>query len=170
MKTINQIKLLEILSNVKGAQPITISAFVDARAKKTGNPYSEIRKLSKVNGFTGADYETSVQRQETREGNAPSFEASERKWGERISPALVKNKDKFYLVIQPRATAKPIYFAKKVGGFFKAISKQSIADLLPVAKSNAEAQGVEKEIVYRNYSLESIGAISIGGEKYRVRH
>jgi len=170
MTTINQEQLKTLLGNIKGAKPLTISAFVDARAKKTGNPFVEIRKLSKVNGFTGVNYEASGQRQEMREGVAPTFEASERQWGERVSSALVENKGKFYLAIQPKHSAKPVFIARKsLSDFFKVVSKDSIANFLPAHKPNTN-QGTEKEIVYRNYALESIAGLTIDGETYRVRH
>jgi len=213
MKTINQEQLKTLLANIKGAKPLTISAFVDARPKQKAkftdqywlfpngetkkitmkdiatdferenpgvkivakerielNPFEEIRKLSKVNGFTGVNYEASVQRQEMREGVAPTFEASERQWGERVSSALVENKGKFYLAIQPKHSAKPVFIARKsLSDFFKVVSKDSIANFLPVHKPNAN-QGTEKEIIYRNYALESIAGLTIDGETYRVRH
>ena len=169
MKTINQSQLADILRSVKGAAPITISALVDARARKTGNPFKEVLKLSKVNGMTGANYEASVNRQHDREGTTPAFEARERSWGERISSALVENKGKLYLAIQPQRTAQPVYFGRNDKGVLMQVKKEAVAPFLPEKKSSAEAQGVDKEIVYRNYSLTSITALSIGGEKYRVR-
>jgi hypothetical protein len=170
VKTINETQLVEILAAVKGAQPVTISALVDAKARKTGNPFRSIRKLSKVNGFTGADYEASVNRQLDREGKGQlSFTANERKWGERVGPALVKKDDKFYLVIQPQNTAKPVYFGEQADGMLRHVSKDTIAAFLPPVR-HAENQGTDKEIVYRNYSVANIAAISIGGTRYRVRH
>jgi predicted 2-oxoglutarate/Fe(II)-dependent dioxygenase YbiX len=170
MKTISLPQLQILLARVKGAKPLTISAFVDARAKKTGNPFAEIRKLSKVNGFTGANYEASVNRQQDREGTVPAFEAKERSWGERVSSALVEKDGKWYLAIQPRATSKPMFFARMAGQPFKLTVKEAIAHLLPAHKSNAESQGVDKEVVYRNYALANIAAITMDGESYRIRH
>jgi hypothetical protein len=167
-QTINQAQLMEILRDVKGATPLTISALVDARARKTGNPFAKILKLSKVNGMTGADYEKSVNRQLDREGKDQlSFTANERKWGERIGPALVSNGGKLYLVIHPQRTAKPVYFGQNETGL-RHVSKETIAAFLPAPKP-ATNQGTDKEIVYRNYSLENITALSIGGKTYRVR-
>lgn len=169
MKTINQFQLAEILRNVKGAKPITISALVDAKARKTGNPFREILKFSRVNGFTGANYEASVNRQQGREGSVPAFEARERSWGERVAPALVVNKGKLYLVIQPQKTAQPVFFGRNDQGVLMQVRKSVIEKFLPAKRSSAEAQGVSKEIVYRNYSLENITSLSIDGEKYRIR-
>jgi hypothetical protein len=168
-QTINQTQLAEILRSVKGATPLTISALVDARARKTGNPFAKVLKLSKVNGMTGADYEKSVNRQLDREGKGQlSFTANERKWGERIGPALVEKEGKLYLVIHPQRTASPVYFGQNPGKLLKAVAKETIAAFLPAPKPAAN-QGTDKEIVYRNYSLENITALSLGGKTYRVR-
>lgn len=172
-KTISTGQLAAILGGVKGATFLTISALVDARAKKTGNPFAKVLKLSpKVNGVTGADYEASVNRQLDREGKGQlTFTATEHKWGERIGPALLRHRENgnLYLVIQPKSTGKPLYFGANPGKLLKQVSKESIATLLP-ADRPATNQGTDKEVVYRNYALESIASISIGGQRYRVRH
>jgi len=166
MKLINQTELGELLATVTHAMPIAFSALTLPKVRKTGNPFASIRKLSKVQAFTGADYERSVQRQETREGNQASFVAQARTWGERISPALVSNKGKLYLVAQIQRTRKPVYLTEQ-NGLLVVTPKEKVAPYLaPVSFS---AQPVAKEIVYRNYALENITALSINGEQYRVR-
>jgi len=167
MKNITTADLKAMLEAQKGATAITITALVDARARKTNNPYEQVLKLSMVNGFTGFEYETSVQRQQVREGNPPEFEASERKWGTAVNKSLVENKGKYYLVIRPLKTSQPKFFVR-VGNLVKRIEKSLIEHLLPAPYSNKEHQGVEKEIIYRNYSLDSIRFISINGSKYRL--
>ncbi len=173
MKTINQTQLLAILRGVTHAQPIAFSALVDARAKKTGNPFGEIQKISRVSAFTGMDYEASVNRQLGREDSQLTFKAKERSWGERVSPALVQNGDKFYLVAKVERAASPVYLVRKPLGrkrtlMLQPIAKEAIAAFLPAHKA-ATNQGTEKEIVYRNYGLDGITQLSIGGERYRVR-
>lgn len=167
-QTINVNQLAERLALIKGAQPIAFVSLTDADARKTGNPYSQILKLSKVRAFTGADYENSVNRQLDREGKGQlEFHAKERSWGERISSALVQNKGELYLVTQILGTSKPIYLAKR-GRLLQVVSKEAIADFLP-AKRKAVNQGTEKEVVYRNYKLSSIVSIALGGQRFRIR-
>lgn len=170
MKTINVAQLEAILATVKGASAINISALVDTGARKTGNPFAEVLKLSKVNGMTGTDYENGVNNQQMREGNAPTFVVSPRKWGVRISPALVEHKGRKYLSFRPLNTTRPTFFARQSSGVLLQVSKETVAKFLPAQKSSAPAQGVQKEIFYRDYALDSITSLSIGGEKYRVRH
>lgn len=169
MKTITQPQFAEILRGITHALPISFSALVDARARKTGNPFGEIRKISRVQAFTGFDYENSVNRQLDREGKTQlEFTAKERSWGQRISPALVEKDGKLYLVAKIQRADKPVYLHKSKQGFWKVISKELIAAFLPAFKP-ATNQGTEKEIVYRNYSLENIVSLSMNGERYRVR-
>jgi hypothetical protein len=204
MKTISPAQLVVLLAKIKGARPLTISAFVEAKTNKTAiveraigrptgkagknvyntlsdearanlvlkeNPFAVVRKLSKVNGITGANYEASVNRQQAREGSEPAFEAKERAWGERVSPALVEDKGKWFLAIQPRATSKPVYFTKRADGEpFKHTLKTEIEAFLPPARDYGETQGVEKAVIYRNYSIDNIASITIDGETYRIRH
>ena len=169
IKTVNESQAGEVLLAVKGAQPISFTALVDAKARKTGNPFGEIRKLSKVLAFTGFDYEASVNRQLDREGKGQlTFAAAERSWGERIAPAVVRNNGKLYLVAKVERTHKPVYLVRQ-GGFLRIIAKELIAPFLPPVR-HAENQGTEKEIVYRNYSLANIASFRIGGQAYRIRH
>lgn len=167
MKTINQNQLADLFRNVKHAQPISFVALVDARAKKTGNPFGQITKLSRVNAFTGFDYEASVNRQLGREGQEQSFQAEGRSWGERICPALVEKAGSLYLVAKIERADKPVYLVNTPRGLAP-IAKEKIAAFLPVYQQPAN-QGTAKEIVYRNYSLTGIISLSMGGEKYRVR-
>jgi hypothetical protein len=168
-KTVSVNQLREILARVSSACPIGFSAFVSARCRKTGNPFADVAKLSRVSAFTGINWEASVNRQLDREGKAETFEASARSWGVRVSPALVENKGQFYLVAKVERTAKPVYLAKRQAGLpWSPVSKAAIAAFLPVAKP--ASTGTEKELVYRNYALANLTRVAVGGEVYRVRH
>ena len=48
------------------------------------------------------------------------------------------------------------------------IAKEEVLPFLPEKRSNAPHQGVEKEIILRDYALESIKAITIDGEKLEI--
>ena len=173
MKTISQAQLIVLLSNVKNAQPIGFSALTEVKAKAALG--KRLLKLSTVNAFTGADYESSVNRQASREGKEESFVASARSWGKRVSPALVAKQEesgaqKFYLVAQIRSARKPIYLVQNKEGTspLQITAKEQIKDFLPTVRP-ALNQGLDKEVIYRNYKIESIKQICFGGERYRVR-
>lgn len=168
-ETVNISQLAQILRGVSHAMPIAFAALVNVKARKTGNPFGDIAKFSRVQAFTGFDYESSVNRQLSREGKDQlTFEAKERSWGERISPALVENNGKLYLVAKIERTAKPIFLTRR-NGFLSVTPKEMVAPFLPPSRP-ATNQGTEKEIVYRNYSLESLISLSIAGRKLRIRH
>lgn len=162
-----------ILMGVRSAAPIAFSALTDARARKTGNPYGVLRKLSTVQAFTGAAYEAAVRRQADREGNDPTFEVKERKWGRRISPALVVNEQTgdLYLVAHILKAKRPTYLYQRTAGFWSPVAKERIQQWLPADRTAevAEAQGVERAVCYRNYRLDSLCTMTLNGVRYRIR-
>ena len=145
IETISVTELAARLAQVKGAQPIHFTALVDARARKTNNPFTQgIFKLSRVSAFTGFDYENSVNRQQTREGGPATFEAQERSWGERIAPALVEKDGKLYLVAKVEHANKPIYLVRGGrNGMLIPMPKAIVAPWLPAPKSSAGSGGEE---------------------------
>ena len=167
MKNITTGQLKDILSAQKGATPVTFSAMVDTGARKTGNPYDKILKFSTVNGFTGFDYEASVNRQQVREGHRATFTSHERKWGDNINNVLVELNGKFYLSVRPLHTKDPIYYGVK-GNLMMKVKQESISQFLPKKYDNSGHQGVHTEIVYRNYSLANIRFISLNKVKYKI--
>lgn len=180
---INLNQLRDILAGVTHAMPFSATALTDAKARKTDNPLGTIRKLTRVNGMVGAIYERAVQRQEVREGaTTPTFQAKERQWGERISSALIfkdsKEGGSFYMSAQlnPSLKPKPLYLVERQTSpsarpKLVAVSREEVAPYLPPdrSKEKAASQGLEKELVYRDYRLDSLISLSLNGQKYRVR-
>ena len=162
--------LVEILSNQKGAAPVTLSAMTDTKARKTGNPYKAIYKFAVVNGMIGVNYENAVNRQQVREGAVEgTFEAKARQWGEQVNKSLVVNGDKYYIsIVNPKSCkAKPRYYGQRTDGSLVRISSEIAKQFIPEHKK-ATNQGTDKEIVFRNYSLGNIRTVAIGGKKYRI--
>lgn len=168
--SIPESQLVEILSNQKGAAPVTLSAMTDTKARKTGNPYKAIYKFAVVNGMIGVNYENAVNRQQVREGAVEgTFEAKARQWGEQINKSLVVNGDKYYIsIVNPKSCkAKPRYYGQRTDGSLVRISSEIAKQFIPEHKK-ATNQGTDKEIVFRNYSLGNIRTVAIGGKKYRI--
>lgn len=166
--------MADLLRTVSGAKPVTISALTDTRARKTGNPYSEVLKLTHVNGFVNVDYSASVERQQTKDGQPVGFEARPHKWGDRVGNTPLRQhreNGKLYLTIQPkRILDKQVFFGRNpTSGALVSVPKSVIAPFLPEKRSAAPSQGVEHEVVTRDYSLENITAITLNGQAYRVR-
>ncbi len=169
MKTlITEQQLVDLLKDQKCAAPITISAFVSARPRKTGNPYDDILKFSVVNGFTGHDYENSVNRQRIREGMTPDFHARDRAWGSSINNCVSTKDGKFYLRIRPLRSKNPIYYVKE-NGALRRVRKAEIERFLPPT-SHSAIQGTAKEIYHREYSIANIRTVNFGGRCYEILH
>ena len=161
MKAITQANLESMLADIKGATFATLTTSTDPRLKKTGNTLGTVRKVSRVNVTLGFQYEAAVNRQRTREGLEADFEATERQWGEHISPMLIENNGKKYLQTKVEKSLETKYVDAKG----QELSSETVAPFLP-ARSKNEHQETEKEILVRDYKLESIIGISFKGEEY----
>lgn len=165
MKHITKGQLIEILSKIKGAQPIAFTAITPANMRKTDNPFYPARKVCRVFAFTGVNYEAAVNRQRAREDKPADFHKQPRIWGRRVSPALAVDQDRFYLVAKVERRRNPIYIYNN-NGINEIVSTEKIKSFLPIEKPTS--QGLEKEVEIRNYSIDSIISISIDKEKYRI--
>lgn len=161
MQAITKQRLVGLLGEIKGATFATLITETDARLRKTGNPYGNVRKVSRVNVCLGFKYEAAVNRQLVREGAAADFQAAERAWGEHVEGApLVENKGKLYLNAKVERSLGHEYFAEDG----TPLSHADVAPFLPAKGANR--QGTEKEIIVRTYSLDSIRSLAYGGEQY----
>lgn len=162
MKALTTTALVATLAMVKGATFATLITETDARLKKTGNPFGPVRKVSRVNVCLGFQYESAVNRQRTREGSEADFEAKPRQWGTRqAGTMLVEHKGKLYLETKVERSLGYTYM--DANG--TELTPEEVAPYLP-ARTESTRQETEKEIVVRDYSLDSIRSISFGGEQY----
>ena len=162
--TIDQ--LAAVIEAMPGAQPATARTRTVLDLLKTGNPFGEVVKYSRVNLFIGANYQNSVQRQQVREGNAGDFEAQLPKWGTRIGKKLLIHKGKLYCPTKiGKSLEAPRYEEVSTG---VGLIEEQVKPFFQKKSSNAEAQGVEKEVIWRTYKLESFQSLTIGGETYDV--
>lgn len=160
MKALTIDGLIPLLATVKGATFATLITETDARLRKTGNPFGEVTKVSRINVCLGFHYEAAVNRQRAREGAETDFEAAPRQWGERISPNLISHKGKMYLETKVERSLGYTYFDAKG----QELTAKQVAPFLPSRGGNR--QETEKEIVVRDYALESIRSLAFGGETY----
>lgn len=169
MKSITRSELLDLIRTRKGSCPITILANTDARSlakhrdTKEANPYRGCRKIARVNGFINFTYENSVNNQRKREGLTPDFKAEERKWGSHEESdhvgCIVEHNGKFYLSIKGERVLER---------YFEYDGKRVELDSGFLPKPKPLNQGVDKEVVYRNYAIDSIKSIKIDGEEYII--
>ena len=148
----------------RGAVICTIETVTDARLKKTGNTLGPVFKRSIVNVVLNFRYEGAVNRQREREGIATDFEASPRTWGERISGTpFVQYKGKLYVEAKVQRSLSHAY--ELADG--SPISAEDVRPFLPASRSEGR-QGVEREIILRDYSIDSIVGLTIDGERFDV--
>ena len=162
MQTITRQQLLNGLKSLKGATPVTIIADTDARLLKEGNPHPDCRKRSMVNGFVNFVYEKSVNRQRVRENKTDDFQAKSRQWGHKVNKKpLVQHKGRYYLEIKVQRVLGTTYH-----------DNGSMVPNHVVEPFRREAsptrQGLEKEVILRDYALENIVGVNINGEVYQV--
>ncbi|RTL00395.1 MAG: hypothetical protein EKK57_07280 [Proteobacteria bacterium] len=183
MKKISHTELIELVKNSPGAFPVGILSETDARAKKTGNPYGEIRKRVYCVGFVGANYEASVNREAGRQGGdgTGSFVAKPRQWGEwlpGLESKVATHKGRLYLRTQStpgqreKQKAEVLFYRGQNGQFLR---HRDVAPFLP-AKSVSSRQltvGVgsdaqAEQIDVREYAFDNILRIRHKGETFEV--
>lgn len=171
--TLTMPELAAKLRERRGAFMVTLTTNTDARSLKkdrgTGepNPYGKIRKESQVNGIVNFNYENAVNRQREREGgvDAPAFAAAARRNGERIkgTPFVMSSRGNVLLRLKvERATVTPRYLAADGTPIPK------IPGLLPAPRKDSGRQEVKKEIIERDYALDSVVGITVNGTTYDV--
>ena len=163
MKAITQAELVLLLETVKGATFATLVTETDPKLKKTGNPFGEVRKVSRVNVTLGFQYENAVNRQREREGSEPDFEAAPRQWGRKISPMFVEHKGELYLETKVERSIETKY----LDSLDREIPAEALKPFLP-SRSESSRQETEKEIIVRDYKLASIASLTVRGESYIV--
>jgi hypothetical protein len=169
-KTIEIVKvtreqLVKALMAITGPTPATFLAETDVNMNKTANPYhGQIKKVQKSNVFINFKYENSVNKALAKEGKEADFEAQPRKWGVRVAGTpLILFKDKYYL------EARFLNNEPKVEYFHegKIIEKALFEQFIPEKKSSGN-QGLENEVIIRDFKIEGIKEIQFGGIKYVV--
>lgn len=193
MPTITKTKALEILRS----KPSSLVSFetqtdaslfnkggrggLDPMIDAVGIDPTRITKHTTFVGLVGTkiDYGTLVENRLAKEADlkgteTPDFSAKPRKWGTRVDGVLVEHTDKKgnekqYITIHcvannvpsVRYSYKGVEFDHKDTKFDPWRKKKS------APKTQIEA-GIENPVVYRDYDLDSIVSITVGGETYNI--
>lgn len=175
--TISPPELVALLSSIAGPRIVTILTATIPALRKTGNPYinCSILKLSRINGIINFSYENAVNNQRRREAApqtiedayaVPEFHAAPRKWGQRVQGTpFVAHKDAFYLEIKVERRLETYYTID--GEIAGPGDTAQIEQFLTPRKPNLN-QEVEREVELRDYRLDSILAVRVGGTQYNV--
>jgi hypothetical protein len=163
MNALTQSELIALLGTVKGATFATIVTRTVPKLKKTGNTLGTVLKVARTNVCLGFQYEAAVNRQLAREGTSADFEAKPRQWGERIpGTMLVTHKGRTYLETKVEKTLGHTY--RDANG--NILPDEAVQPFLP-ARSKGR-QGTEKEILVRDYALDSIQGITVKGKEFVI--
>ena len=164
---ISKPSLENILQGVQGCQPVSIDIVTDPRMTKTNNPYLGTMKHNTINGLIGFNYTNSVNNQLAREGQEKDFEAQPRKWGERkgklVYHTTKDGENKIYIEVKVQSSGEPVFMFNDTE-----ISKSLIEHYLPKHKKPATQDGIDKEVVVRDVSFDSIRAIRVDGTEYEI--
>lgn len=160
-------ELKDLLATQKGATMVTIISHTDPATRKGDK--GKVVKQSTTNGVINWNYEGSVNRQQKREGGEGTFQAKPRKWGQKIEgTCLIEHKGNYYLELKVERALKAEYFERRPDGSLVATTKEAIAAILPKKRSSAPSQGVNKEIILRDYKLTNIVILRMGGKEYHI--
>jgi len=171
MKKISRTELVEMLASRRGATAVTFVAETEPAMLKTGNPYvGRTKKVARVNGMVGWDYERSVNLQRCREeqplddaGEVAYFESAPRQWGRRIKGSpFVEHNGKLYLEVRVNRSLGHEY---RVDG--QTVDPKKINKFLPKRKEG-KRQKVTKPVICRDYDVTNLKAIAVGGEHYEI--
>ena len=166
-------KLENVLRNHKGnGFAHLIAKTVPRWAKAKKHPFhGNVFKVADVNILAGFEYINSVNNQLEREGKEPNAVAKPRKWGQRIKGTpLVEHTNKageYRLYLE--AKCQSVNSVEYVDAQGNAIDKADLREWTEKksAKSSTQAN-VDKEIILRDYALDSIEWIAIDGHKLEL--
>jgi hypothetical protein len=167
VKTITHSEFAAFLAARRGAIILSILANTDPKARKTGNPFREIRKEQKLTVVTGADYTKAVEKQGGEGFKADGLSYGEFA-GEQLKNKVIKTESgKLQLRTVFRNAPKPIKIEWIADG--ERVSKEVIAPYLPTPAPSRKQQMVgvtgKREVKVRNFDFNNIKQVTIrGGE------
>lgn len=130
-------------------------------------PNHNIYKVAQINGSINTIYQNAVNNQRIREGKKANFKALPRTWGKHITRGVISHVDQKYLQLIVNNSACEIYVHLHPRLGLRKITKSRIQHLLP--KRQKTRQGLKEEKIVRNYSIESIAAISLNKNEFQIK-
>ncbi len=136
-------------------------------ATRRNNPFVKtVLQVSRANGAINWRYARSVNRQRVREDKHPDFKSDERAWGNPVAlcPLVVHLLDTahFYLEMK-RERVERWYFDVDT------LKQVPETEVLPYLKRRKPSrQGLDREVILRDYRLDHIAEITINGETWKI--
>jgi hypothetical protein len=175
VKSIDQVQLEQLLYATHRSTFVALTAVTAPAMRKTKNPHLNARKVSILTGVLCWHYTSTVNRQRAREYRPTDFKALRRSWGRRIKGTpLVTHKrrpSKRDLEDHPHRLYLEVKIERRSVHFFNPDTKKKIQPgrikpwLIVPSKTRQE---LDCEITLRDFALENIAEITIGGERYTI--
>lgn len=170
-RIIDRVGLIALLAGIVGEQVVTLVAETEPklnkkhRVTKEPNPYEgRVTKRAVVECTLNANYAARVNAQRIAEGKVADFESQERKYGERIGDSpLVQHGEKMF-VTGIREGGDSMFLLDGEPG---KVTKDELEPYMS-PDTPSKSQGLDREVQYLNYNLDSIKAVKIGEEVYEV--
>lgn len=167
--------ILDVLETIDGGRATFATLVMETvpKMRKTNNPYfGRVTKITKVQAQLNTNYTKKINNQRKREGSNADFEAKAN-WHEPVSDAYngcisrhKKDATKLYLNYV-EMSKNTVYFLdgfpvtpeqfKKIAAFFPASVKK-------VKEKTAQAQGLEKPVIYRLVSIDNVKSLTVNKE------
>ena len=170
--TVTTNELVTVLKNteIKGGSFCHITMVTEPKMNKRGNPYfGLVLKNSSCNYLLGVDYESRVQKNESKEGLEEGFVVEPPKGKVHVNNILLKDEKtgtKFYLMVERFNEVKPtVSFTHKETG--EMIDKSLFEDFLPKYYPSTK-QVQERKVMVITPLVENIKEMSFNGNKYIV--
>lgn len=164
------------LQDMRGSHIVTIRCRTAPEMRRKDadgneNPYYGVtHKISEINCVVNFVYANSVNRQRVKEDMDADFEAQPRAWGERMyGTPIVRHICKgdteytYYLEVRVLSTKDPVYYRNDTK---EEVDSCLIKPFLP--KRYEGRQGTEKEIILRDYKIDSVVGFTWDGKMYSI--
>ncbi len=168
---LTEAELIAKLSAIRGAKAIGLLTETDARLLKTGNPYGQVNRVSRVNVQVNFHYDANVLKRLAAEGKDESEFRRGESWHVPIltedgtlTPFCQNPKTgELYLRVQVLGRGETRYFTEEG----KEVHEGEIEPWLPKGRKY-ENQGLDNPLEFKVYKLSSILEIALDGERYTI--
>jgi hypothetical protein len=170
-RTLTEIELVALLSDIRGAKVLSLTTETDARLKKTGNLYGKVTKVSRINVLVNFHYDAGVERRLAAEGKSLDDFKKGESWhvpvlteDGKLTPFCSNPKTgELYLRVQVLGRGETRYFTEEG----KEVTRDQIDAWLPKG-GQYQNQGLEVPLEFRVYKLSSVLELTTDGETYTV--
>ena len=162
MQRVTYNELMAMLMGMNGVSFATFQAITEP-ALLAGCPWKgDLLKVATVNGAINFNYGNSVNNQRAREDMPTDFVPMPRRWGQRLAGTpLVEHNGTYYIEVKVQRSLGYEYRLRSTG---EVVPTELVTPWLrPPGRSR---QGVQREVILRDYTLTNIQSIRMMRENY----